>query len=86
MEEPIQKEVPKRSQQTEEAIPSKGTSYLMDEYQERYIRRSETLLVLEDDIHPKGVSSNYHAALCLLLTVRTCPCWLYRPCADRSIF
>lgn len=41
-EEPIQKEAPKNEvSKPKEAIPSKGTSYLMDEYQERYIRRSE---------------------------------------------
>ena len=41
-EEPIHTEAHKtQAPQPNEAIPSKGTSYLMDEYQERYIRRSE---------------------------------------------
>lgn len=41
-EEPTQKETPKNEvSKQKEAISSKGTSSLMDEYQERYIRRSE---------------------------------------------
>lgn len=70
-----QKEVSKEEPRPPQNIVStKNSTSLMEEYQERYIRRSENPARSQDDIHPKGSIMRPSCALFQSWNEMICPC------------